>query len=250
MATPYTESARSVLSALKALSIPEDKRALIERGITELDQELHELHTGMAQPISVADMALPQLLPDLPAEYLPDLYTPFQRRTMALLLEVGERGISRDDIFEALGRDPGAPFHGRTAPVKQVDVIVSRCRQVLNKARKNLEAKGLPSYINPIFGRGYVLQSKPRPLTLSTEVSRRFKTGALTRQQVRVYERLKAAKGKPVSERELIDAACFRGGNVTPGHELLQRAVTRIRVKTGARIDRGPNHSYRLVTNG
>ena len=258
MATPHTESARHVLAALKVLSIPEDKRALIERGVTEMDQELHEWHTSAPQSLSATAFEIDDIGWTLPPAYGPRDMTPQHRRLVALLLR-SKRQMSRHSLYrEITGREPDeyederrSRYDPRSAAIKQMDVIVCEVRKRLAAARPELIECGLPSYINTVWGYGYRLDHEER---LERKPSGEAKKTRIPDQASDILSLLVRAKGKFVSVNDIAAVAKFyrrhippRNGTENNVYALVSNQITTIRRHTGAEIEQDHDKGYRLV---
>lgn len=243
---PHTEPGRHAMNVLKSLQIPDEPRRILERSVTEMDQELHDYQTQMAKPLSMSEPEIDDIGWTLPPAYRPREYSPQQRRLIAVLLRA-KRVVRRPSLYrEVTGRDVDVyederNQNARTAAIKQMDVMVHACRKALAEARADLLEANLPSYINTVWGVGYKLDvtetygrrpGKPRII--------------LSRQETRIFDRLCHANGKCVALNDLFRAARFRETVRTPRAYLLQNLIHNIHRVTGREIEPAGS-GYKLV---
>jgi DNA-binding response OmpR family regulator len=240
--TPHTEQARSALRLLQQMKARVDSSAFmaLERNIIDLDAENHELSTVVGRTLSAADALIPAVLPK---EYNAARLTPSARRLLEHLYAAQGRGITREALYEAVtGRE--AADQTSDEPLRILDVWARYIRINLEASRPALQAATLPSYLNTIWGQGFVLSHDPPARTIRAERSHSRQT-KLTKPEGRILACLKEHKGKPVPLKTLHERANFAGTQTT-ARRSVSRSISSIRRLLGLRVTAHEGGFYTL----
>lgn len=240
---PHTEQARSALRVLQSMKakVAEELFRSLERSIMDLDEENHELATAVGRTLSAADALIPAILPK---QYNAARLTPSARRLLEQLYAAKGQGVTRDALYEVVtGRD--APDQTADEPLRILDVWARYIRMNLDETRQALKRAKLPSYMNTIWAKGFILAHEPPVKTARAE--RSYRQTNLTRPERVILAHLEKHKGKPVSFTDLHAIAKF-GGTYTTPRRSVSRSISSIRRIAGRRITCLEDGLYQLET--
>lgn len=152
---PHTEPGRHAMSVLKSLNIPEEPRRLLERSVTEMDQELHDYHTHLSSPLSMTNAT--GLIETLPPAYAKAKLAPQEHDLVLLLHRNKGKVVSRDAILNQFYFDRNQRSCDDEAMPKIVDVRKCTAAQKLKRIKRILIKAGEPWRIETFYGRGFKL---------------------------------------------------------------------------------------------
>lgn len=176
MQQPHTETARTALNALAALTlnnhIPTEAAGRLHKAISLLDNELHDAHTQVARTLAMCDMRK-EWDEGLPTAYEGCGLTPTERELLRILHLAKGRPLSKQLIYDSVYPVGNGP------EIKIVDIFVCKIRARLAEHRDRIESQGHSAFIATLWGFGYRLvpldECKGKASPFSAKTGRYFR---------------------------------------------------------------------------